>query len=240
MSRMHRVVDGEPLPGVISVLGGKITGYRAIAEDVTDAVCRSRRSTPVHDRGRAATRGARESATSRRIAGRRGRRPFCARCTAAARERSSRSPTRTDLNRPLSPRYPDIAAQVIFGVRFEHCVRLSDFIRRRTLLGASTDQGWDAALAVAALMAAELGWSPGRCPRKSMPTAATSTPRVVQGGAMTPGSRASLDRGVDRVSCSRDGGSRSAARSCSWLPCSVRSRYLPNSPFGGTVQEQPG
>ena len=67
-----------------------------------------------------------------------------------------------ELNRALSPRYPDIAAQVVFAVRFEHCVRLSDFIRRRTLLGASTDQGWDAATPVAALMAAELGWSPGQ------------------------------------------------------------------------------
>src|SRR5687768_15423230 len=41
VSRMHKIVDGDPVgpPGVISVLGGKITGYRAIAEDVTDAIC---------------------------------------------------------------------------------------------------------------------------------------------------------------------------------------------------------
>jgi glycerol-3-phosphate dehydrogenase len=63
------------------------------------------------------------------------------------------------LARRLSPRYPDIAAQVVFAVRFEHSVRLADFIRRRTLLGASTDQGWDAATPAAELMAGELGWS---------------------------------------------------------------------------------
>ncbi len=42
VSRMHHIVSGPPIapPGVISVLGGKITGYRAIAEEVTDAVCR--------------------------------------------------------------------------------------------------------------------------------------------------------------------------------------------------------
>ena len=28
------------VPGLISVLGGKITGYRAIAEEATDRVCR--------------------------------------------------------------------------------------------------------------------------------------------------------------------------------------------------------
>src|SRR5688500_2895984 len=42
VSRLHRIVDGPPVgpPGVVSVLGGKITGYRAIAEDVTDVVCK--------------------------------------------------------------------------------------------------------------------------------------------------------------------------------------------------------
>ena len=63
------------------------------------------------------------------------------------------------LRQPLSANYPDIAAQVVFSVRFEHCVRLSDFLRRRTLLGASADQGMDAARPAAELMAAELGWS---------------------------------------------------------------------------------
>jgi glycerol-3-phosphate dehydrogenase len=166
VSRMHKVVDGEPLPGVISVLGGKITGYRAIAEDVTDAVC-----TRVGATGRCSTAdtplpGARaESAYPNR-----GGSPDAADSLPFLRalygSRAERVITlagaATDLHRPLSPRYPDIGAQVVFGVRFEHCVRLSDFIRRRTLLGASADQGWDAAPRVAALMAVELGWSSGQ------------------------------------------------------------------------------
>jgi glycerol-3-phosphate dehydrogenase len=42
VSRLHRVSDGDRSgqPGVISVLGGKLTGYRAIAEEVTNLVCR--------------------------------------------------------------------------------------------------------------------------------------------------------------------------------------------------------
>ena len=166
VSRMHKVVDGEPLPGVISVLGGKITGYRAIAEDVTDAVC-----TRVGANRRCTTAdtplpGARvESASPNREGS-----PDAADSLPFLRALygSRAKPVITlagaapDLNRPLSPRYPDIAAQVVFGVRFEHCVRISDFIRRRTLLGASADQGWDAAPRVAALMAVELGWSSGQ------------------------------------------------------------------------------
>ena len=41
VSRMHRITDGarSGASNLISVLGGKITGYRAIAEEATDAVC---------------------------------------------------------------------------------------------------------------------------------------------------------------------------------------------------------
>jgi glycerol-3-phosphate dehydrogenase len=167
VSRMHKVVDGEPLSGVISVLGGKITGYRAIAEEVTDAVCRrvglTRRCTTAdtllpgagvesvnRGRERASDDAAGLLSCLRGLYGSRADAVIALADAAPA------------LNRCLSQRYPDIAGQVIFGVRFEHCVRLSDFIRRRTLLGASTDQGWDAAPSVAALMAAELGWSSGQ------------------------------------------------------------------------------
>jgi hypothetical protein len=38
VSRLHRIDSGPA--GVISVLGGKITGYRAIAEEATDRLCR--------------------------------------------------------------------------------------------------------------------------------------------------------------------------------------------------------
>ncbi len=163
VSRMHKVVDGEPLPGVISVLGGKITGYRAIAEDVTDAVCRRVGAAGRCTTAEAPLPGAHvESANPNREGSRDagGALPFL-RALYGSRAGAVIALTEAapDLNRPLSPGYPDIAAQVVFGVRFEHCVRLSDFIRRRTLLGASTDQGWDAAPRVAALMAAELGWS---------------------------------------------------------------------------------
>ncbi len=38
VSRSHRI---DSTPGLISVLGGKITGYRAIAEEAVDAVCKA-------------------------------------------------------------------------------------------------------------------------------------------------------------------------------------------------------
>jgi glycerol-3-phosphate dehydrogenase len=64
-----------------------------------------------------------------------------------------------ELSQPLSPKYPDIGAQVAFAARHEHCMTVADFIRRRSLLGATADQGWDAAATVADILGRERAWS---------------------------------------------------------------------------------
>jgi glycerol-3-phosphate dehydrogenase len=162
VSRMHKIVDGGRgwTGGMVSVLGGKITGYRAIAEEATDAVCR-----------RLELRDRRCTTAETPLPGARGLHgkstdgvPLHLHDLYGARAAEVMAVARsgTALDRPLSPNYPDIAAQVVFGVRREQCVRLSDFLRRRTLLGASADQGWDAAQPSASLMGAELGWSAAR------------------------------------------------------------------------------
>jgi glycerol-3-phosphate dehydrogenase len=63
---------------------------------------------------------------------------------------------------PLATGYPDIVAQVVFAIRSEHCRCVADFLRRRTRLGASAVQGWNAAHRVAEVMEAELSWPPHR------------------------------------------------------------------------------
>jgi len=166
VSRMHKVVGGGTIgpEGMVSVLGGKITGYRAIAEEATDAVCRrlgasDRRSitaeTPLPGarRRQAAASGEPDGPVPSHLEDLYGTR--AGDVLAVAR-------SALHLTRPLSPKYPDIAAQVVFGVTREHCLRLSDFMRRRTLLGAAADQGWDAARPAATSMGAALGWSSAR------------------------------------------------------------------------------
>ncbi|HEU4938437.1 MAG TPA: glycerol-3-phosphate dehydrogenase/oxidase [Vicinamibacterales bacterium] len=125
VSRMHKIVNNLPSPGIISILGGKITGYRAIAEEAVDAVCEKLKLT--------------------------------ARCETAEKPLPGARGTR-----PLTSEYLDVGAEVICAVRSEHCQRVSDFIRRRTRLGASADQGWSAAPRVAEIMGAELAWQPER------------------------------------------------------------------------------
>jgi glycerol-3-phosphate dehydrogenase len=156
VSRMHRVVDGERMgtPGLISIMGGKITGYRAIAEDATDIVCR-RLGSP----RRATTAEALLPGGGGRVDARIAPHLYDVYGSRAV-EVAALADAEPQLARPLSAKYPDIAAQVAFAVRHEYCVTVEDFIRRRSLLGASADQGWDAAPAVAAVMGAELGWTP--------------------------------------------------------------------------------
>ncbi|MGH9309626.1 MAG: glycerol-3-phosphate dehydrogenase/oxidase, partial [Vicinamibacterales bacterium] len=161
VSRMHKIVVGGPIApaGMISVLGGKITGYRAIAEDVSDAVCRQlgatgrRAVTAERPLPGAPSNGAHAPIVPAHLFDLYGRR---------AEDVLALAASTPGLDRPLAPNYPDMGAQVVFSVRHEYCVRLSDFLRRRTLLGASDDQGWAAAPAAAAVMASELGWSAGR------------------------------------------------------------------------------
>jgi glycerol-3-phosphate dehydrogenase len=161
VSRMHKIVEGEPVApeGTISVLGGKITGYRSIAEDTVDAICR-----------RLGCRSA--STTAERPL------PGASRANGTGAEGvlphlydlyGSRAPAvaglatkDSALARPLAAAYPDIGAQVVFSARFEHSLRLSDFMRRRSLLGATADRGLQAVEAVAALMATEHGWAASR------------------------------------------------------------------------------
>jgi len=172
VSRMHRVVDGEVAgtPGLVSIMGGKITGYRAIAEEATDVVCRrlgvAARATTADEPLPGASQSRIENPESR-IAAEGGVPPHLYHIYGSrAADVLRLAAERPELSRPLSPKYPDIAAQVVHAVRNEWCVTVSDFVRRRTLLGASADQGWDAAPAVAAIMGAELAWAPERRARE--------------------------------------------------------------------------
>ncbi len=169
VSRLHRIADGADsgAENLISVLGGKITGYRAIAEEAVDAVCaKLKTDTPCVTASKAlpGARGDIKPAANDLTAGLKtetiahlfnlyGSQATNVTQLAAANE---------DWRTPLSPHAPDIEAQVIYAARSEQCTRLVDFLLRRSLLGFSQDQGQSAAPRVAALLAQELGWPPAR------------------------------------------------------------------------------
>jgi glycerol-3-phosphate dehydrogenase len=119
----------------VSVLGGKITGYRAIAEEATDAV------------GRRLNSAARATTAESMLPG------------SNAQALAAEDP---QYAQPLAPDLPDTVAQVIYSVRNEFCRHVSDFLLRRSLAGFSRDQGRAAAPSVARWIGRELGWSEDR------------------------------------------------------------------------------
>jgi glycerol-3-phosphate dehydrogenase len=164
VSRQHLIVDEarSGRPGLISVIGGKLTGYRAIAEEATDAVCRSLGVAPKCQTAGRVLPGARRSTTA---PGAKApvNEPTMEHLGSLYGSRASEvirlAASRQDLAEPLGPNTLDIAAQVVFAVRAEQCLKVSDFLLRRTRLGFGPDQGRLALPRVAALMAAELGWT---------------------------------------------------------------------------------
>ncbi|MDA2930009.1 glycerol-3-phosphate dehydrogenase/oxidase [Acidobacteria bacterium AH-259-O06] len=164
VSRMHRIIDGEHVntPGLISVLGGKITGYRAIAEEITNLVCTKLKVKQSCQTATVPLPGARGTMiASRAHAGvtREVVEYLYSLYGAPANQVLRLAESDPELRRPLAPDYPDIAAQVVLAVRSEQCLRLSDFLLRRTLLGFSRDQGAQAIEKTVLHMAKELSWS---------------------------------------------------------------------------------
>ncbi|MDQ3256759.1 MAG: glycerol-3-phosphate dehydrogenase/oxidase [Acidobacteriota bacterium] len=168
VSRMHLIADGarSGAKNLISVLGGKITGYRAIAEEAIDAVCAKLNVNASCLTARAPLPGARGEMTPSDASDAGLKRETVAHLFnlygSRAREVINLAASNECLREPLSPHAPDVAAQVVFAARTEQCRRLVDFMLRRTLLGFSQDQGQSAAQRVASLLAQELDWSPAR------------------------------------------------------------------------------
>lgn len=157
VSRLHKISDEAEARrrGLIEILGGKLTGYRAIAEEVTDLACRllnRREKCVTAETPLPGARGAGLPGVTH-LEGSYGTRAADILHLIAA------DPA---LGAPVAPGYAEVIAQVIFAVREEHAVLLDDVMQRRTSLGFSRDQGQAAVRNVARWMALELGWSDSR------------------------------------------------------------------------------
>jgi glycerol-3-phosphate dehydrogenase len=161
VSRSHRLADGdrEGTPGLVSVVGGKLTGYRAIAEEAVDLVCEKLGSRAKATTAEQALPGGRSTP---RDSDRSGPTHLASLYGSRAGEVAALAVEEPGLSQPLSPGYPDIGAEAVWAVREEQCERLIDFLLRRTRLGFSADQAVGAAAAAAAILARELGWSAAR------------------------------------------------------------------------------
>jgi glycerol-3-phosphate dehydrogenase len=168
VSRLHQIVDGDRTgaEGLVTIVGSKLTGYRAIAEQATDLVCKKLGVTKRAETAERPLPGAADATNADQSAASDGDATLAAHLESIYGKRAARvlqlAGIDPALRAPLAAGYPDIGAQVLFAVRQERARRLSDVLLRRTRLGFTADQGSGAVERVAELMAEELGWSDKR------------------------------------------------------------------------------
>jgi glycerol-3-phosphate dehydrogenase len=171
--REHEVeVDHDS--GLISVLGGKWTTYRAMAEDAVNAVqqqlglpvggCMTRDShlsgsegySEAYPQTLMTSHGIRES-TARHLSEKFGTR------AAAVLDLVAQDP---ELANPIVDGYPAIRAEIAYAARFEMAATLDDVLERRTgLQFFSWHEAMDAAPIAAAVMQREMGWDAAQAER---------------------------------------------------------------------------
>ena len=149
LSRRHRVSRAD---GVVTIAGGKLTTYRAMAADTVDEVqavlgrprTRSRTST-------LALRGAGAGAGDDHLTSRYGSEARVVRALIAG------DPS---LAEPLVPTLPYQRAEALYAARYEMARTVDDVLARRTRsLILARDASVDAAAGVAELIGPELGWT---------------------------------------------------------------------------------
>jgi glycerol-3-phosphate dehydrogenase len=160
ISRRHDIHDHAPaVEGLISVIGGKLTTFRALAKHTLKAIGRK---IPVGDSqlennylpGYADVPPPLPAGISA---------PLTARLLrlygARAPEVAQLTLTDPDAAEVLDEGTGLVAAEVLFAIREEEAVHLADVLARRVMVGLEADLGRGCAGRVAAVMAQELGWS---------------------------------------------------------------------------------
>ena len=148
LSRRHRVIRGPD--GLVSITGGKLTTYRAMAQDTVDAVeeALGRRRTPSRT-AKLPLRGAGGRFADDHLGHRYGTE---ARVVTALTERDPA------LREPLVPGLPYLRAEAVYAARYEMARTVDDILARRTRSSIlDRDASEKAASDVARLLAAELG-----------------------------------------------------------------------------------
>jgi glycerol-3-phosphate dehydrogenase len=168
VSRRAELVDhaGEGLDGLFSALGGKWTTSRALAETVTDAVAQKLGNSAPCTTAVTPLPGGRIDRFEGLVQGFAKTYPGIPAMRHLAHMYGARLPLLlrgaklTDLTAMNVS--GDVPAQVAFSVREEMALTLEDLVMRRTSIGQFGKPAPDLLARLAAMMGAELGWSPAR------------------------------------------------------------------------------
>jgi glycerol-3-phosphate dehydrogenase len=152
--------------GLVSVIGGKLTTYRHLAEQVTDlavrllgaktAACRTSTEPLPGAPGRNDVAERSAGFDSLSDEGRRRLTRIYGSRVSQIVELATQEPS---LAEPLDGRRTLLAAEIVFNIRHEYARNLVDILHRRTMLGLSPDLGRPYAVAVSRVAAGELNWN---------------------------------------------------------------------------------
>lgn len=174
ITRRHILYDHgryDGIHGLLSIIGGKITTYRSLAEHAINVACKqlgvrtlSRTATTplpgaawdtpadiVRNQGRVLReRYGLDDTLIAHLAGLYGSQIAAVLGTSAAD---------ASLRRRLAPDVPLIGAQVLYAIEHEQAVSLTDALFRRTMSSYERDRGFTVVAPVAELVGTALGWS---------------------------------------------------------------------------------
>lgn len=178
VSRKHALVDHAKesgTSGLLSVVGGKITAYRGIAEEAVDqAAARLGLKAPSNTAKKVLPGGQIGKASIEEFTTELQMKAAKWAITPAqvenlvnlygsrAQEILTLIEADTALAAPIHPAYPVLRAQLSHAVAQEQCQTLRDFMMRRTALYFTPDQGRQAAAAISLELTALLNWSEER------------------------------------------------------------------------------
>lgn len=178
ITRSHILYDHaqEGISNLISLIGGKLTTYRQVAEEMVDAVLKKqgRAHVPCVTKqellpGAIALNDALIETMISKYQALVSREAvfhlFSIYGSHAVRVLTLVDQV-PDLAEPIIPTLPDIKAQVVYAVQAEQAHTLVDICLRRMLLAMQTNYGFDVLPAVTAVLKQHCGWSDADCDRQ--------------------------------------------------------------------------
>ncbi len=168
--RSHVLHDHAPsLPGLVTVVGGKLTTFRQLAEDAVDDVFRRLgRNVPACETAKLAFPGAIfDAAALTRDLGSAGLSPKSAARLVDLYGARARNVVAEGKNDPallavVHEASGAIGAEMVFAMRHEFARSLADVMARRTLLAFAPGHGLESLGTIADLLTSRLGWDAAR------------------------------------------------------------------------------
>jgi len=170
ITRRHIIkVNKDVAKGLISIVGGKLTTYRNLAEQTVDKVGKLQRAKLPRCRTRDADlpgawgiERAREALEARGLLSAAGIERLLHVYGGRAAGVAVLCANEPALARTLDDAATVLAAEVVFALREEFALTLVDVVFRRLMIGFNADQGRGMYEEIAALAAAESGWIPNQ------------------------------------------------------------------------------